>query len=514
MIAEVTTELIEQAALARLSFRAYTKLAYGWEPRVHQEPWWSAFQALGDGTLTTGTWVNGVAQTPKEEREPTNKLAIISFPESGKSDTANEWAAWMIGRSLMKGHIPQCGIVSYGDDVAKDRSVAIRDFVGQDEAYKLIFSRDGQALAVPAPGKGWAGHEWFLHRDDLGKKDPTMRAAGINGGIWAYRMPTFIILDDPHDIRSIESQTEKDRVWNTWASTIRSRAREKTPIVLICTRWADDDLAGRLMEVEGDWCVIRTTALVPELEEDLEAGQEQVSAWPPEELTAGEIVGTSTEGLFRYQRSMQEYFETQYMARPPHLKGDLFKWWTFGPHPGLQQVDRVYQFWDTAFNETKRSAYNVMTQFLKLKNGQAYLEYVYREKLEFPSLLTKCRDLFLEAEGIYGEGNVVSVVEGKASGQSLVQMLSTVINIKKRDIPRQDLVDRAKIISVHFEVGHIILPEEWQPWKDTYMKELKSFPRVRWKDQVAATVLGVEYMYPRTARGRPRPWGELAFVRN
>jgi phage terminase large subunit-like protein len=503
---ELTLDDLKRAAVARHSFRAYTEFAHNWKPRPHQEIWWTALQALKDRKLRSGLWVNGVPQTPVEEQKPTNKLMIVAFPESGKSDTANEWAEWMIGDALCRGVYPRAGIVSYADEPAKDRSQAIRDFIEQSPEYAMTFTNeDGGPLAVPNYAKGWSAHEWFLTRyDDPGKKDCTMRAAGINGSIWSYRFPTFILIDDPHDFRTIDTKDEKNRVWRTWTSTIRSRAREETPILLICTRWADDDLAGRLQDVEGDWCVIRTTALVPA---DAELA-DQETAWPPEDIGLGERVGISTETLKEYERTMTEDFPTQFMAEPPSVKGDLWRWWHYGPAPAPDEIDTVYQFWDTAFNDSKRSAYNVMGEFWLTRNRFAYLNKVYREKLTIPDLLTQVVELYREAAMIHGEQRVVTIVENKASGQDVANLLRGTIAIMAQDIPKMDLVDRSRLNSRAFETGQVYLPEDWRSWKGVYEKEMKGFPRTRYFDQVAMTNLACEYMFPREARGRPEPWAE------
>ena len=159
MLEELTLADIRQAARASKSFRSYTEFVHGWIPRQHQDVWWRALQALADKKLMSGVWVNGIPQTPIEERVPTNKLLIMGPPESGKSDTVNEWAEWMIGRSLKMGHVPQCGIVSYGDDPAADRSIAIRDLISQSPQYTLVFNDGKRPLARPDKNKGWSAHD-------------------------------------------------------------------------------------------------------------------------------------------------------------------------------------------------------------------------------------------------------------------------------------------------------------------------------------------------------------------
>lgn len=496
----LTKEDLHEAIRARHSFRSYTQFVHGWEPRPHQEIWWTALQALTDGNLLSGLWINGVAQTPLDDRVPTRKLMIVAPPASGKSDTANEFTGFTIGRATNMGRIPQFGIVAYGDEPAGDRSVAIRDNIQFNDAYRLVFP-----FAVPDLKKGWSGHKWFLQRDDPAKKDATLVAAGINGGILSYRFPTGILIDDPHDRRTIANQTQKDEVWLTWKSTIRTRAQEDTPIFLICTRWADDDLAGRLMDIEGDWCILRTTALQPEVDPEQEDMVEQHTYWEPERLPTGELVGASTEYLKNLKIQMGEDFLTQYMASPPSLIGDVFKWWHYGSKPVHQEVETIYQFWDTASNKTKRSAFSAMVEMWHLKNGRVYFNKVFREKMETPRLLKEVVRLFHEAATDHGEKRVVVLVEGKANGHAVAQILRSAIAIRALDIPQEDLMDRAKLISVYFQTGQVYLPNGWEPWKEPYEKEMRAAPRTQYLDQVAATVLGLEYIYPRAARGRPQP---------
>ena len=502
-VEQVTREDVEAAIAARFSFRSYVKFVHNWTPRVHQEIWFSAFQALTDGKLMSGEWLNGVAQTPVEERQPTNKLMIIGWPGSGKSDTAVEYLAWMIGRSVAEGGIPQGGIVSYADDIARGRSVAIRDTIESSDEYALVFPG-----CIPQKSKGWANSEWVLWREDQTKKDPTLRAAGINGGILSYRFPTILLIDDPHDRRTVATQGPKDEVHRIWKSTIRTRvAIGRTPIVEILTRWADDDLAGRQMEEEaGQWCIVRSTALIPP-EED---APDRHTHWEPEITAQGDPVGISTEALLEMEGD--EDFETQFMASPPSAKGDLFKWWHFGTRPSVQDIERVYQMWDTAFNETKRSTYSVMCEFWYLKNGRSFLNNVVEVKVEFPGLLKLALELYHDTCQLFGEKAVIAIIEGKASGQSMAQMLRIAGNFMAKDIPKGDLTDRGKISSAFFETGHIFLPEYWEPWKERYMRQLKGFPRTQYKDQVAATVLYTEHVYPSEARGRPQPWGRVIWA--
>ncbi len=493
-------KLAERVVKARSSFREYVSLVHGWEVRPHQERWFDALQALGVGRLRHP---NANVDCQKchgafacEDCKKTNKLLILAFPGSGKTDTAIEWNAWMIGRTIQKGLMPQLGLISFADEVAMLRSVAIRDTIEFNEIYRLIFP-----AAIPLKDKRWASHEWFLQRKDMTKKDPTFRAAGITGSILSYRFPTAETIDDPHNEESVRTAGLKDSVWRTWRSTMRTRARESTPLLEICTRFAQDDLPGRQLEVEKDWHVLHTPAL-NEFEE---------SVWPIEVDRDGEERGFSTEYLLQLREEDLLSFVTQYQALPPSEEGDIFKGWGLGFPPTSTDITAVYQFWDTAYTTTKKSSYSAMVEMLKLKDGRVFINYVFRKKLSFTALEEAIIAEYDRAQGEFDPDGTLRkirvIVENKASGGPIVDQIrrDTGIPIKAKNIKRQNLTVRAAAISVHFETNRVILPHAFKGWKEVYETEMRAFPRGQNDDMVSATVLGLEHIFPAYAIGRPAP---------
>ena len=90
-------------------------------------------------------------------------------------------------------------------------------------------------------------------------------AAGIRGPLIGRRAD-LVIIDDP-----IKSQAEADspvlreRAWNWYRFDLTTRLKPRGRIVLIMTRWHEDDLAGRLLaQNPGEWHVLRLPALAEE----------------------------------------------------------------------------------------------------------------------------------------------------------------------------------------------------------------------------------------------------------
>ena len=469
---------VHHIASVRSSLEYYIENVRGWPLRFHQRPWVSAIDALIKGRLRT------------EDNRQTNKLLILAPPGSGKSDTAIETVEWVIGREVERGRIPQCGYVSYADDVAAARSVAIRNTVEFNEAYHHAFPG-----VHPAKSDGWGQNEWFLERTDRGKKDPALRAAGVTGGILSYRFPTIIVIDDPHDLKMMGA-TEKENVWRTYSTTIKTRGLVGvTPILLVCTRWAEDDLAGRILETEDDWAVVHTKAL-------LDNGQ---SYWPPETLTDGTRYGIAAHELKKLRDIEPNTFITQYQAMPPSTDADVFKYWEYSAPPSAGEIRGIYFTCDTAFTDKARSSYNVVLQWLWTAAGRLYLADVYRQKAEVPRFIADLRGLWERAKDTWGSPPVV-LVENRASGPAIVQILrqTSGIQIKAVDIKNKDLINRSSAASKWFESGRVLLPDSFKPWLDTYIGELKAFPYSKYNDQVAATCLILEYLFGKTISVPPK----------
>jgi len=86
-------------------------------------------------------------------------------------------------------------------------------------------------------------------------------AIGVRGAI-AGRRADLAIIDDP--IRSqadADSRTYRDHLWNWYRSDLTTRLKPQARVVLIMTRWHDDDLGGRLLEQSPtEWRVLKLAA--------------------------------------------------------------------------------------------------------------------------------------------------------------------------------------------------------------------------------------------------------------
>lgn len=80
------------------------------------------------------------------------------------------------------------------------------------------------------------------------------------------RGSNLLIIDDPIKNRAeAESKTIRDKVYNEWQDTFYSRLTADASVIVIMTRWHEDDLAGRLLkEMTLPWEEIKIPAIAEE----------------------------------------------------------------------------------------------------------------------------------------------------------------------------------------------------------------------------------------------------------
>ncbi|MEO8716543.1 MAG: terminase family protein, partial [Acetobacteraceae bacterium] len=87
-------------------------------------------------------------------------------------------------------------------------------------------------------------------------------ATGVRGPL-AGRRADLAIIDDPiKSFGDAESAVQRERLWDWYRSDLTTRLKPRARVVLIMTRWHEEDLAGRLLAGDGaEWRTIRLPAL-------------------------------------------------------------------------------------------------------------------------------------------------------------------------------------------------------------------------------------------------------------
>lgn len=239
----------------------------------------------------------------------TIKRAIINMgPRHGKTELATKrFIAWYSAR-----HPEQSMIFgTYNDTFAGDVGRAVRDIILSPQ-HRTVFPKhalkaDSQAAQRLETVQG--GQLSFVGR----------------GGSITGRGGHGIIIDDPiKDRQEADSKLIRDGLWTWFSQVVSTRMMtEDAFIVLIQTRWHEDDLVGRLTDPTNpyydaaeaaQWKVIDFPALA--LEDDL-LGREPGEALWPEKFSVKFLEGQ--------QRLDPRGFQALYQGRPSSETGNFFR---------------------------------------------------------------------------------------------------------------------------------------------------------------------------------------------
>jgi len=205
----------------------------------------------------------------------TKRLIVNMPPQHGKSElVSRNFPAYVLGRR------PNIPIIhcSYNSSLATDMSLDVQKVMDTD-AYKRVFPGTKLASSKDAEVRKQL-------KFDVVNMQASYEAAGVGQGITGKSMMIGII-DDPVKSRAeAESETYRRMVWNWYVADFSTRQMgDECAIVLVQTRWHEDDLAGRLLKIaksnpdSPQWRVVSFPAIA---EEEREGDPRKVgeALWP------------------------------------------------------------------------------------------------------------------------------------------------------------------------------------------------------------------------------------------
>lgn len=278
-----------------------------------------------------------------------------------------------------------------------------------------------------------------------------------------------IIIDDAMSYSEVMSKSIREGIITRYREGVLSRFDASKPekIIIIGQRLHCEDLPGYLLKTDPDFYHL---CIPMRYEVDSENG------YPDDPRTKdGEILTKmlTEEQLQKKETKMgASAVAGQYQQRPVPKGGLIFKRDWINLYKELPDVKRWISSWDTAISEKKKADYTVGGLFAQCEKGY-YLVRLFRGKIGFAQLIKEFK-IFYQHQPVSA-----ALVEAKASGQQLIQMLEKsedgihipVISIN----PTTDKVFRAEIASPTVEAGKIFI-REGQTWTADVIDELCMFP--------------------------------------
>jgi predicted phage terminase large subunit-like protein len=295
------------------------------------------------------------------------------------------------------------------------------------------------------------------------------KAVGVGGSLTGTPVDLGIIDDPVKDAMEAASQTYRDRVWNWYTDVFLTRLHNKSKQIIIMTRWHEDDLAGRLLEMEADkWTVVS----IPAIREDMSLVED------PRRI--GEALWEDRHSLERLrdvETRSPRTFAALYQQRPTTTGGNIVKrdWFqSISPYDfsKIRNEEPIVFFLDTAFTDKTSNDPSGIIATCKV-NGDLYVTHAQKVNMKFPDLL-RFIPTYAREHG-YSRRSTIRI-EPKANGLSVIDQLkeSTELNVVATPSPKDSKETRLNAASPTIESGRVVLVDG--AWNEAFIDEVCGFP--------------------------------------
>lgn len=302
-----------------------------------------------------------------------------------------------------------------------------------------------------------------------------MLSRGLSGGITGNPANLFII-DDPIKNRSeADSDTTRDSQWAEWLNSIKTRLASGAKVIVILTRWHEDDIAGRILANEKNVTLIN---LPCEAEENDPLGRKPGDALFPE-------IGKDNQWLAEFKAGYQtaegaRAWYALFQGHPSAAEGGLIKrsWWRYY-NKLPDYFDEQIQSWDCTFKDSSNSDFVVGTVWGRI-GGSYYLLDLIKKRMDIVQTMQEIQNMTAKWPKA-----LLKLIEDKANGPAVIQMLRTKVPGIVAVNPQGGKAARVSAVSPAIEAGNVYLPEQsLMPWVGEFVEECSAFPTGTHDDQV------------------------------
>lgn len=417
------------------------------------------------------------------ERGDITRLMITMPPRHGKSMLASEFfPAWYLGRN------PDHYVVTatYAQELADDFGRKVKNQI-EDAAFQAIF-----------PGVGLADDSKSAKRFHVeGVQGGVEHATSQRGAFYAVgvggpltgRGAHLLLIDDPVKNREdAESEIVRKKTKDWYTSTAYTRLMPGGRVVVIQTRWHEDDLSGWLQtehQHEG-WVVL-----------DLPAIDAKGNALWPEQYDIG--------ALERIKRALPPRdWSALYQQQPTPDEGDYFKdeWFRPGKPPPRDQM-RIYGASDYAVT-ADGGDYTVHVVVGIDSDGRMWLLDLWRKQAASDEWVEAWCDLVLKWKPLGWAEETGQIKAGVGPFLEKRARERKAYTYREQFPTRGDKAVRAQSIRGRMAMeGLFISPDA--PWRADLISECLRFPAGVHDDQVDALGLVGQLLDKMLAGDKPRP---------
>ena len=306
-----------------------------------------------------------------------DRVIVTMPPRHGKSNLCSQFfPAWYLGRN------PDHYVIasSYAQNLADDFGRKVRNFLA-DPMHSLIFPEcnlSGDSASVQRFATSQGGQYFAVGR----------------GGSITGRGGHLIIIDDPiKDREEANSERLREQLHDWFSSVVYTRLMVGGKIIIIQTRWHEDDLAGWLLRehLDDGWELFN----LPAIAEHDEGWRAEGEALWPDRYPLERPEGEKGMSLARIRKAIGPWdFTSLYQQRTVAPDGEIFKahWFDTNLYKDCDhQTLNKYILVDPANSKKKRSDYTAMIVIGLGEDRNVYVLDLVRDKL---SLTERAETLF------------------------------------------------------------------------------------------------------------------------
>ena len=399
------------------------------------------------------------------------RLIVTMPPRHGKSEIGSKkLPAYFLGKK------PSLDVIcaTYNSELASSFGRAVRDQIS-DESYGNVFP----SIAIKPSDR--AADRWSTTGGGA------YHSAGVGGRLTGLG-GSLLLIDDPIKSREdAESKLARDRTWDWYRSVLYTRQAPNAAIVVIQTRWHDDDLTGRLlldMDKGGEqWDVINFPAIA-ESEDDLgrSIGDPLWPAWFPLDVLerTRKTIGNRDWSALYQQKPVGddgEYFERAWVEDNYYDYGRVLDDFNRGRHPMHIYGSSDYAVTIDGGDYTVHLVVGVDSQ------DHIYILDMWRGQTDTDKWIDAFCNLVLKWKPMRW---------AEESGQilkSIGPFLSARMKARKAYVFREaftstaDKAARGRSIQARMSMGMVKFPEN-APWMADLLHEMTRFPASRNDDMV------------------------------
>jgi predicted phage terminase large subunit-like protein len=411
-------------------------------------------------------------------RGQTKRLIVLEPPGHAKSTyTSKLFPSWLPGQPTVHGMPWDILATSHGMDLAREFSADVQKLV-RENAQTLGYGFGGGTAEKWQTTKG----DWY-------------RCAGAGSSITGKRADIGIGDDwiKGHEVADSETQREKAFKW--YLSDFRTRLKPGAPIVIVMTRWHEDDPVGRILPADWngesgifrdrlaqeEWEVVCLPALAVENDP---LGRKPGEALWPEWMPADAL---ERERIIQGPRNWNSLYQQQPAPdEGTYFKRDWFNWYDEAPK-GL----RCFLLSDFAVSEKESADFTVHQVWGVDNSNHLWMLDQWRGQELSDASIDAALDLVAQwkpAAWINERGVILKsigpLIRRRMTERNVMVPLTDYARTGDKSATARTFQGRASQGCVH-------LPRN-APWVSTMLSEWLSFPVGKHDDQVdPAALLGL-----------------------